>query len=77
MPLSAQEIEKRIKTALPEADIILEDLAGDDDHWAVTVIDKSFEGMPRVRQHQLIYKAIGEGMGTELHALKVTTKASA
>ena len=76
MPLSAQEIEKRIKATLPDAQIILEDLAGDDDHWAVTVIDASFAGMPRVRQHQTVYKAIGDGMGTELHALKVTTKSS-
>lgn len=75
MPLSASEIKERILTALPNASIELIDLAGDNDHWAVTVIDPSFAGMPRVRQHQAVYKAIGEGMGTELHALKVKTGA--
>ncbi len=76
MPLSASEIKDRILTALPDASVELIDLAGDNDHWAVTVIDASFANMPRVRQHEAVYKAIGEGMGTELHALKVTTKAT-
>ncbi len=76
MPLSATEIKDRILKALPDASIELIDLAGDNDHWAVTVIDPSFAQMPRVHQHQAVYKAIGDGMGTELHALKVTTKAT-
>ncbi len=74
MPLEGSEIIRRIKTELPEAQIELQDLAGDNDHWAVTVTDKVFNGMPRVKQHQLIYKAIGDDMGHALHALKVTTK---
>lgn len=76
MPLEGSEIIRRIKTALPNADIELQDLAGDNDHWAVTVTDKVFEGLPRVKQHQLVYKAIGDDMGNALHALKVTTKSA-
>lgn len=76
MPLEGDDIIRRIKAVLPDAAIELQDLAGDNDHWAVTVIDKAFEGMPRVKQHQLVYKAIGDDMGRALHALKVTTKGS-
>lgn len=76
MPLEGNEIIRRIKAALPDAEVELQDLAGDDNHWAVTVIDQTFAGMPRIKQHQLVYKAIGDDMGNALHALKVTTRAA-
>lgn len=76
MPLEGSEIIRRIKAALPNAEIELHDLAGDNDHWAVTVTDIAFAGLPRVKQHQLVYKAIGDDMGNALHALKVTTKSA-
>jgi stress-induced morphogen len=76
MPMSAEEITKRIKTALPDAQVTLTDLAGDNDHWKVEVTSHAFAGLPKVKQHQLVYKAIGEGMGTTLHALAVETKAA-
>lgn len=74
MPLEGAEIERRIKAALPDATIELTDLAGDNDHWAVTVTSPSFAGLPRVKQHQMVYAAIGSDMGGALHALKITTK---
>jgi stress-induced morphogen len=74
MPLSAQEITKRIQTALPDATIALVDLAGDNDHWQVTVTSAAFADIPRVKQHKLVYDAIGGDMGTKLHALSVITK---
>lgn len=73
MPMAAEEIEARIKKELPDATIVLEDLAGDNDHWQVTVISPSFEGKPRVAQHKMVYTALGEDMGTTLHALAVKT----
>ncbi len=76
MPLEGSEITRRIAAALPGADIELVDLAGDDNHWAVTVTYAGFAGLPRVKQHQMVYAAFGADMGTTLHALKVTTKAS-
>jgi len=75
MPMSASEIEKRIKAALPDATIELRDLAGDDNHWAATVISEQFRGKSRVQQHQMINAAIGADMGTVLHSLSVQTKA--
>ena len=74
MPLEGSEIEHRIKTAIPDAVVELVDLAGDNDHWAVTVTSPSFAGLPRVKQHQMVYSAIGSDMGDALHALKITTK---
>jgi stress-induced morphogen len=75
MPMSAEEITRRIKAVLPDAEIVLDDLAGDNDHWKATVTSGAFKGLSRVRQHQLVYAAFGADMGTTLHALAVTTLA--
>jgi len=71
--MPATEIERRIREALPDARIEIQDLAGDGDHWAATVISEAFRGKTRVQQHQLVYKAIGTEMGGALHALALTT----
>lgn len=74
MPMSAEEITRRIKALLPDAEVELKDLAGDDDHWQVTVTAAEFAGKTRVAQHKMVYQAIGEDMGGALHALAVVTK---
>lgn len=74
MPMTAEEITSRIKAALPDAVIELKDLAGDNDHWEASITSEAFRGLPRVRQHQLVYAAFGEHMGTTLHALAVKTQ---
>ena len=73
MPMASQEIEELIRSAIPDAEIEIRDLAGDGDHYAAKVISASFAGMNRVRQHQLVYKALGGRMGGELHALQLET----
>lgn len=75
MPMSAEEITRRIAAALPDAEIILEDLAGDDNHWKVTVKSARFAGLNRVAQHRLVNNAFGADLGTTLHALAVVTVA--
>lgn len=75
MPMNAEEITARIQRALPDADIHLEDLAGDNDHWKVTVTSAAFTGKSRVDQHRLVNNAFGTDLGTTLHALAVVTKA--
>jgi len=74
MPMTASEIEKRIKAALPDARIELRDLAGDDNHWAATITSEQFRGKTRVQQHQMVNDAFGTDMGTVLHSLSVQTK---
>ena len=73
MAMDASEIERRIKSALPDALVEIQDLAGDGDHWAATVVSESFRGKTRVAQHQLVYAAIGGDMGGALHALALQT----
>ena len=75
MPMTASEIEKRIRMALPDARIEVRDLAGDDNHWAATIISEQFRGKSRVQQHQMVNAAFGADMGTVLHSLSVQTKA--
>lgn len=74
MPMPASEIEKLIKAALPDATVELTALADDNDHWSATVTSEAFRGLPRVRQHQLVNAAFGPRLGTELHALALTTR---
>jgi stress-induced morphogen len=73
--MSASEIEKRIKAAIPDAVVELRDLAGDDNHWGATVISEQFRGKSRVDQQRMINAAFGADLGTTLHSLSVTTKA--
>ena len=74
MPMPGPEIERLIKQALPDANIELTALANDNDHWSATVTSEAFRGLPRVRQHQLVNAAFGDRLGTELHALALTTR---
>jgi stress-induced morphogen len=69
------QIERLIKDALPDAEVTIEDLAGDGDHYAANVVSGAFSGMSRVAQHQLVYGALKGRMGGELHALALKTSA--
>ena len=75
MAMAASEIERLILTALPDARVEIRDLAGDGDRYAARVVSAAFAGMPRVRQHQLVYAALKGKMGGELHALALETSA--
>jgi stress-induced morphogen len=73
MPMTAEEIEELIRAGIPDARVEITDLRGDGDHYAARVVSESFRGMPRVRQHQRVYDALGGRMGGVLHALQLTT----
>lgn len=75
MAMQAGEIEALIKAALPDASVTIEDLAGDGDHYAATVVSASFKGISRVKQHQIVYAALRGRVGGELHALALQTSA--
>ena len=75
MAMQPAEIEALIKAALPDAQVTIEDLAGDGDHYAATVVSEAFRGKSRVQQHQLVYAALRGRMGGELHALALQTSA--
>lgn len=73
MPMNANEIESLIKEALPDATVVLRDLAGDGDHFAAEVVSEAFRGKNRVQQHQMVYDALRGRMGGVLHALALQT----
>jgi stress-induced morphogen len=75
MPMAASEIEALIKAALPDARVTVEDLAGDGDHYAASVVSEAFRGKSRVQQHQIVFAALRGRMGAELHALALQTSA--
>lgn len=73
MPMSAQDLESSLRAAFPDAEIAIEDLAGDGDHYKARIVSTAFRDLPRVRQHQLVYAALKGRMGGELHALALET----
>jgi stress-induced morphogen len=75
--MAAEEIEALIRQGIPDARVEITDLAGDGDHYAARVVSETFRGMPRIRQHQAVYAALGGRMGGVLHALQLTTAAPA
>ena len=73
MAMESAEIEQMIREALPDAQITIEDLRGDGDHYSARIISSAFEGKSRVQQHQMVYQAMEGKMGGELHALALQT----
>jgi stress-induced morphogen len=73
MPMAADDIADMIRAGIPGATVEITDLAGDGDHYAARVVAESFRGMPRIKQHQAVYAALGGRMGGVLHALQLTT----
>ena len=74
MAIAAQDIERLIKESFPDALVSIDDLSGDGDHYAATVVSEAFRGKSRVEQHKMVYDAMKGQIGAELHALSVKTK---
>jgi len=73
MAMEASEIARLIKEAIPDAEVTIEDLRGDGDHYAAQVVSSAFIGKSRIQQHQMVYEALRGGMGDKLHALALQT----
>ena len=73
MGMPAAEIEAMILAAIPDAQVEITDLAGDENHYAARVVSETFRGQPRIKQHQAVYASLGGRMGGVLHALQLTT----
>ncbi len=73
MSLKLEEIKSLIKTSIPDAEITIKDLAGDENHYSATIKSKIFTGKSKIDQHKLVYKALKGKMGNELHALALNT----
>ncbi len=73
MAMSAKELESLLREAFDDAEIVIQDLAGDGDHYKATIRSAAFAGKSRVAQHQMVYAALKGRMGGELHALALDT----
>ncbi len=73
MPMAPEDLEARLRAAFPGAEIKIDDLAGDGDHYKARIVSGAFAGLTRIKQHQLVYAALGGRMGGELHALALET----
>ena len=73
MSLKLEEIRSLIKEAIPDAEIDIKDLAGDENHYSATIKSKVFIGKSKIEQHKMVYKSLKGKMGNELHALSINT----
>ena len=74
MGLKLEEIKSLIKKSIPDAEITIQDLAGDENHYSATIKSKIFNGKSKIEQHKMVYKSLKGKMGNELHALALKTK---
>jgi acid stress-induced BolA-like protein IbaG/YrbA len=68
--VTAESIERSIAAQLACDHL---DVRGDGQHWEAVIVSARFEGLSKVRQHQLVYAALGDRMREEVHALSMTT----
>ena len=71
--MSSIDIKKFIKEKLPDANIEINDLAGDNNHYSAVITSSVFIGKNRIEQHQLVHSALKNKLGSELHALTIKT----
>jgi len=74
MPIEQKKLESLIANEFPESKILIEDLAGDNNHYSVTIESSKFNGLSRIQQHQLVYQSLEGLMDSELHAMQLKTK---
>lgn len=73
MPITQNDLHDLIQQAFPDAKIKILDLAGDNDHYSVEIIDKSFAGKSRIEQHKMVNSALRGYIGDTLHAMQLRT----
>ncbi|MAF68446.1 MAG: BolA family transcriptional regulator [Micavibrio sp.] len=73
MAIPANELHQMIQAQFPDAEIAIEDLRGDGDHYRVIIESDRFAGLTRIQQHQMVYAALDGKMGGELHAMSLQT----
>ena len=75
MPVAKDDLQRMLEESFPGAQVRIDDLAGDGDHYRAVIVAEAFRGKTRIQQHQMVYAALGGRMGGELHALALTTSA--
>ena len=73
MSMKLSELQTLVQNALPDAIIEIKDLAGDNNHYSIMIKSEQFRNKSRLEQHQIVYSALQDKMGTILHALQIKT----
>lgn len=68
-----EKLKERIETALPGADVRVEDLTGGGDHFRAEIVSDDFAGLSRIEQHKLVYDVFAGEVGGPIHALSLKT----
>jgi len=68
--VTAESIKRSIAAGLDCAHV---EVAGDGHHWEAVIVSAAFQGKNKVQQHQLVYRALGNRMREEIHALSMKT----
>ena len=68
--MTPQEIQSMIEAGIENADVSVD---GDGSHFAARIVSDVFEGLPMVKQHQMVYAALGDSMAGAIHALSIQT----
>ena len=71
--MEPESVKRLIASGIPDAKIEVIDTTGSKDHFSAIVISSSFEGLSLIDQHKEVYKAVGEHMTKEIHALQLKT----
>ena len=74
MGMTRDELFEILNNGFSESVIEIQDLAGDNDHYAVKIISNEFKGLNKIKQHKLVYDVLGKKMGYALHALSIKTE---
>jgi len=69
--LTADDVRSYIMQGLPCEHVVVQ--GEDGAHFDAVIVSTAFDGKNRVQQHQLVYKALGERMRSEIHALSMRT----
>ena len=74
MGMTRDELFEILNNGFSESVIEIQDLAGDNDHYAVKIISNEFKGLNKIKQHKLVYDVLGKKLGYTLHALSIKTE---
>jgi stress-induced morphogen len=74
MTMEADAIAAKIRLALPDADVRMEDLTGTRDHWKATVISTAFAGKSLIQRHRMVMAALADEMKGPIHALTLDVR---
>jgi stress-induced morphogen len=74
MAISESKLKDILQENFPDAKIIIQDTAGDQDHYAIDITSNVFDGLALIQQHKLVKNALSEVLKQELHAVTIRTR---